>query len=577
MTETILDDTKPTPIQRFFRLLSLERREIGHIYLYSIFSGLINLSLPLGIQAILSLVLANQLSSSWLLLVGIVTLGTLLAGALQIMQISITEMIQQRIFVRSSFEFAYRLPKITMGALFKKYPPELVNRFFDTLTIQKGLPKILIDLSTSTLQIVFGLLLLSFYHPFFIAFGFILLLILFIIFRFTGPMGLRTSLEESDYKYQVVHWLEEVARTLSSFKLAGKTDLPLEKTDKLVSNYLDARKKHFRVLLFQFSNIVVFKTVVTAGLLILGSKLLIDRQLNVGQFVASEIIIILVINSVEKLILSMETIYDVLTAVEKIGKVTDLPLERMEGIDFKEIDHANGIDLKLHKVNFAFPGESMQSLHEVSFHIQAGQKVCIAGHAGSGKSVLLNVITGLYESSHGSISFNNISSKNINMTSLRSYIGDCLSQKNLFKAPLIENLTMGKKNILLENVMWSLDRLGLSEFVRSMPEGLDTVINPETPQLPYSIARKLILARAIAKRPQLLIMDDFFSIWEKDDKRMICEFLCCDELDTVVAVSNDLLFANMCDKVIIMENGTVKAEGRPDEILREAAYSSLFT
>jgi ABC-type bacteriocin/lantibiotic exporter with double-glycine peptidase domain len=576
MEEITIKDPHPTPFQRFLRLLSLERREISHIYLYAIFSGLINLSLPLGIQAILGLVLANELSSSWVLLVGIVTLGTILAGALQIMQISITEMIQQRIFVRSSFEFAYRLPKISMGALFKKYPPELVNRFFDTLTIQKGLPKILIDLSTASLQILFGLVLLSFYHPFFLAFGFILLVLLFAIFRFTGPMGLRTSLQESDYKYQVVHWLEEVARTLSSFKLAGKTNLALEKTDQLVTSYLGARKKHFRVLIFQFSNIVLFKTLVTAGLLILGSKLLIERELNVGQFVASEIVIILIINNVEKLILSMETIYDVLTAVEKIGKVTDLPLEREEGIDFKEIATGYGVNVKVQGLNFAFPGEKFKSLNDVNFRIKAGEKVCVAGHAGSGKTVLLNVISGLYENYDGSIAFNDIPLVNIGITSLRSNIGDCLSQKNLFKASVLDNVTMGSDHITLENVLWALDRLDLSDFVRSLPEGLETIVNPETPQLPFSITRKLVLARSIAKRPQLLIMDDFFSVWEKDDKRILCEFLTCNDLDTVISVSNDKMFANMCSKVIIMENGTVIDIGKPEQIVEDPKYSSLF-
>lgn len=576
MEEVKLGGVHPTPLQRFLRLLSMERREISHIYLYAIFNGLINLSLPLGIQAILSLVLANQLSSSWVLLVAIVTLGTILAGVLQIMQISITEMIQQRIFVRSSFEFAYRLPKMSMGALFKKYPPELVNRFFDTLTIQKGLPKILIDLSTASLQIIFGLVLLSFYHPFFLAFGFILVVILVLIFRFTGPMGLETSLKESKYKYEVVHWLEEVARTLSSFKLAGKTNLALEKTDALVTSYLGARKKHFRVLIFQFSNIVLFKTLVTAGLLILGSKLLIDRELNVGQFVASEIIIILVINSVEKLILSMETIYDVLTAVEKIGKVTDLPLERDKGIDFQEIATGYGVDVRVQNLEFSFPGERFKSLNDVSFHIKAGEKVCVAGHAGSGKTVMLNVISGLYQDYDGTIAFNDISLKNLGITSLRSYIGDCLSQKNLFKASVLENITMGSEDITLENVLWALDRLGMSDFVRSLPEGLETIINPETPQLPYSVSRKFVLARSIAKRPQLLIMDDFFSVWEKDDKRVICEFLTCNDLDTVISVSNDRMFASMCSKIMIMEHGTVKAVGKPEEILNNPEYSPLF-
>jgi ABC-type branched-subunit amino acid transport system ATPase component len=105
---------------------------------------------------------------------------------------------------------------------------------------------------------------------------------------------------------------------------------------------------------------------------------------------------------------------------------------------------------------------------------------------------------------------------------------------------------------------------------------LETIVNPDTPQLPFSITRKLVLARSIAKRPQLLIMDDFFSVWEKDDKRILCEFLTCNDLDTVISVSNDKMFANMCSKVIIMENGTVIDIGKPEQIVEDPKYSSLF-
>lgn len=564
------------PLKRFFRLLSLERREISHIYTYAIFSGLIYLSLPLGIQAIISLVLANQLSSSWVLLVGVVTLGTLVVGGLQLMQISITEMIQQQIFARSSLEIAYRVPRIKMEALTKYYPPELINRFFDTLTIQKGLPKILIDLSTATLQILFGLVLLSFYHAFFVLFGIILLAILFLIFRFTGPRGLATSLRESDHKYQVAYWLEEIARTLTSFKLAGETDLAVRKTDKLVTNYLTARKEHFKVLVFQFGNIVIFKTVVTAGLLLLGSILLIQRELNVGQFVASEIIIILVISSVEKLILSMETIYDVLTAVEKLGKITDMPLEKNDGLNFREVNTGQGIHIKLQELRFHFPSEHKISLNDISLEIAAGDKICVAGGSGSGKSTLLSILSGLYESYEGSIVYNDIPLNNLDKISLRSHIGDCLSQKNLFRGSIMENITMGKPDIQLQDVMWSLERVGLMRYMQSLPQGLDTELVPESPQMPQGISRKLILARCIAKRPQMLVMDDFFSIWEFEERQRLCEFLTCDEMKTVIAVSNEVSFASRCDKIIVMENGTAIAVGTYDEISQNPSFANLF-
>lgn len=564
------------PMARFFRLMSEERSTIGYIYLYAIFAGLINLSLPLGIQAILSLTLANEISSSWIILIVVVTGGTALAGIVQIMQISLTEILQQRVFVRSSLEFAHRIPRIKMEALHKYYPPELMNRFFDTLNIQKGLPKILIDFSTAILQIFFGLVLLSFYHPFFVIFGVGLLLLLVLIVRLTGPRGLKSSLEESEYKYQVVFWLEELARTLSTFKLAGETRLPVKKTDDLVCHYLDARKQHFRVLMFQYGNIVAFKTLITAVLLILGSILLIQREINVGQFVASEIVIILIISSVEKLVLSAETIYDVLTALEKLGKVTDLPLERHEGLDYAPMRFGGGISLKIKDLTFTYPGDPEPSLFHLSMEAQPGEKICIVGFNGSGKSLLLNIISGLYDSYTGVLAYNDIPAANYDPVALRSYIGDCLSQKILFRGTLRENLTMGKEHVSVEDILWAIDRVGLTSFVQSLPKGFDTMILPEGPRFPQTTVRKLILARCIAKRPHLLVMEDFLFSLDREERLRIADFLTSDEIPTFIAVSNDPILASRCDKVIVMQQGTIIETGTYEEIRQRPYARNIF-
>ena len=564
------------PVKRFLKLLSVDKKEIFYVYLYAAFNGIIYLSLPLGIQAIISQVLANQLSTSWVILIFVVTLGTMVFGALQVMQMAITEMLQQRIFARSAFEFAFRFPRMKMEALMNYFPPELVNRFFDTMNIQKALPKILIDFSTAALQILFGLILLSFYHPFFVFFGIGLLVLLLLIIWITGAKGLRTSLEESNYKYQVVYWLEEIARTLSTFKLAGDTDLALRKTDELVSSYLIARKQHFRVLVTQFANFVGFKTLITAGLLVLGSILLIRREINVGQFVASEIIILIVLSSVEKLMMSMETVYDVLTAVEKIGKVTDLPLERPSGINFNEITQPEGIKLSLQHVSFNIPGSPHVSIKDVSFQIEPGEKVCISGFTGAGKTILLNLISGLYDSYSGMISYNDFSIRDIDLLTVRSFIGDCLSQKILFRGTVLENLTMGRPEIDLRDVQWALERLNLNEFVQSLPNGLHTMLVPEGIQIPQGISRKLILARCLAKRPQLLVMEDFFSLWEPKDRSQICEFLTCGEMQTVVAISNDKMFASLCDRVIVLDQGKVMDMDSYYNITSKRYFAEIF-
>ncbi len=316
----------PTPLQRLTRLLTTERRDIGYVYLYALVTGIISLSLPLGIQAVFNLVSGGLLFSSVYLLIGLVIVGVLATGLLLVGQMTLVEILQQRIFAKAAFEFTYRLPRIQPDAFSGYYPPELMNRFFDVLTIQKGMPKLLIDITSAVVQIVFGLLLLSAYNPIFIGFGLFTVLLMVGICRIYGPSGVRTSLQESKYKYKVVAQLEDVARELPLHRLRADSLETIDKMDDLVANYVYSRNNHFKVLKRFFYSGVAFKTIVTGGLLILGTTLLVGRQMSLGQFVASELVIVLITSSVDKLISGIDTVFDMLTAVEKIGYVTDLPL-----------------------------------------------------------------------------------------------------------------------------------------------------------------------------------------------------------------------------------------------------------
>ncbi|MBN8825289.1 MULTISPECIES: ABC transporter transmembrane domain-containing protein [unclassified Spirosoma] len=321
-------DIPPSPWQRLMRLLVNEKKDIGYIYLYALVTGIISLSLPLGIQAVFNLVSGGLVFSSVYVLIGVVIFGVLAAGLLLVGQMALVEVLQQRIFAKAAFEFTYRLPRIEPEALEGYYPPELMNRFFDVLTIQKGLPKLLIDLTAATVQIIFGLILLSAYHPIFVGFGLFTVFMIWLLSRLYGPSGVRTSLNESKYKYKVVAWLEEIASNLSTFRNQPKaTDHePMDKMDELVANYVKYRNEHFKVLRQFFYGGVAFKTIVTGGLLILGTTLVVGREMSLGQFVAAELVIVLITGSVDKLISGIDTVFDLVTAVEKIGTVTDMPL-----------------------------------------------------------------------------------------------------------------------------------------------------------------------------------------------------------------------------------------------------------
>ncbi|MFT5943433.1 MAG: ABC-type bacteriocin/lantibiotic exporter with double-glycine peptidase domain, partial [Sediminicola sp.] len=442
-----------TSWQRLMGLLKLDKRDILQTFYYAIFAGLVNLSLPLGIQAIINLIQGAQISTSWIILVILVTGGVAFAGVLQLMQIRIIENVQQKIFTRASFEFSYRFPKIKMSELRDYYPPELANRFFDTLNIQKGLAKILIDFPASILQILFGLILLSFYHPFFILYGLLLLVLIYVVFKFTAQKGMDTSLEESKYKYKVAHWIQEVARSLVSFKLSGMTSHALTKNDELVEDYLVARENHFRILVIQFIQMIGFKVLVTGGLLLIGGLLVLNQEMNIGQFVAAEIIILLVINSVEKLIRGLETIYDLLTSIEKLGQVVDKELDPQDGET--PLTAEMELTLELDNVSFSVEGSNRNIIDEVSLKILPKTKTLIVGPNSSGKSTLLRLISGLLTPTEGTIFVNDVSLNNILPNHYRSFLGQSLTEESPFEGTILNNITFGDESIQQKDLTWA--------------------------------------------------------------------------------------------------------------------------
>lgn len=554
------NDGKMSPVKRLFQLLSADKKDIFFVYVYAALIGLVSLSLPLGIQAAVELISGGVVFSSVYLLIGLIIIGTLGTGIMQVLQITIVEYLQRRVFTKAAFEFAFRVPRIKMEAVLNLHMPELMNRFFDVLTLQKGLPKILIDLSTGAIQIIFGLLLLSFYHPFFVVFGLGLVGLLFLIFYLTGPRGLRSSINESKYKYKVVHWLEEMARTLYSFKLAGNTILPLRKTDYLVNNYLENRGYHFKVLISQYSFILLFKAIITGGLLILGTILVMDREITLGQFVASEVIIILVLASVEKIIMYMDVVYDMLTAVDKISQVTDLPLESSGGIDIPESQLKDGYHVVMEEVSYTYPQAPTPSLKNINLEIPKRKSLCISGGSGAGKTTLTNIIAGIHQNFTGVMTYNDYSLRDLDTTYIRDRIGKNVSTEDLFEGTILENILVGKPTSDISNALTAIKEVGLTNEINRMPNGLNTKVLGGGKGFSSSFVNRLILARCLSKRPAMLILNDFFNGFTKGERLQLIEMLASkDKPWTLVVVSNDPLVMAACDQVLFLEKGEVKA------------------
>ena len=552
-----------TPLKRFYNLLELDKKDVYQIFFYAIFAGLISLSLPLGIQAIINFIQSGRVSASWIVLIILVVFGVALVGILSLMQLRITENLQQKIFVRSSFEFAARLPKIKSEQLYNTYPPELANRFFDTMTIQKGTSKLLIDFSAALLQIVFGILLLSLYHPYFILFGILLFILLYFIFKFSYQSGLETSLKESKFKYKVASWLQEVARNNFSFRNELNYDFALKKNNQIVSDYLNYREKHFDVIKRQFSQLIDFKIIITASLLSIGGFLVLSQEMNIGQFVAAEIIILLVINSVEKIIIGLETFYDVLTSIEKIGQVTDLELEE-DTITKNDTCYRN-IVLETENIKFRFPDSKKEVLNAISLKIEQGEKIVLDGENGSGKTTLIRLLSGLLQPTSGSFYINDDTFRKINLKQYRSQIGSIIHSETPFEGTILENITFKDTTIPFEDIKWAIDGVQLSSFIKSLPKGLDTRIFPEGKQLSSSNAQKILLARSIIHRPKILFYEDPTDSMDEKVANEIIDFITSDANKwTIVVSSKNPYWKTKCSRKITMQNGFIQLDSKTD-------------
>ncbi len=317
-----------TPLQRLLRLLHPERRTINYIFLYAIVIGAFSLTIPVGITAIFNLLNNGAMYSSTYILIAFVIVGVVIAGLLLIGQMSLVEYLEQKIFLKSAVEFAYRLPRIKRSELEGENLVELVNRFFDVIIIQKGIIKLLIDIVAAIVTIFFSVVLLSFYHPVFLSFGLVVIIAIAVILLIYYKRGLNTSIEESQHKYETVAYLESVASEIDTYRgNPAKMQEVISHTDYISSKYLTSRNDHFKVLKRFFASSVLIRTLLFGAMLLLGSYFVVERQMTFGQFVAAEVVIVQIGYAIEKLFTNLNTIFDMLTGSVKLGAVTDLALE----------------------------------------------------------------------------------------------------------------------------------------------------------------------------------------------------------------------------------------------------------
>lgn len=513
---------KINPLQLAWTSLSVDRKDLSSLYLFASIAALVQLSLPLGFQAIINFLTFNTYATSVYILILAVCIGVLISGWMQIKQLQITETVQQKIFVRNAEKFTTHIPKIELKSSDGSYLPELANRFFETLNLQKGVVKVLLEVPVATVQIILGIILLALYHPVFLAIAILLIFIVYFIIRLSSEKGLQTSLQECDFKYSVAGWLQEISRNLNTFKNYNNISFHIEKSDHNTSEYLTYRTKHFQILQTQYWSMIIFKFLLIALFLIIGSVLLKNQQINIGQFVASEIVVFILIGSIEKLILSIDVFFDVITAAQKMNLILDKPEEKTGTL---ELSTQNALKVEFKNISFSYRDEELL-LKNFSLLVSKGEKyLLVSKNSGSGISTIIKLLSGSHKPIAGEIFINDWPLQHYEMNSYRSKISYMIGTPELFDGSLEENIFVGRKHIGIQRLTTLLEELGLEDFIKSFPQGLESKIFTKGIKLPSHLIRKIILLRCLLEPGQLLLLDNpFRDLSDKTIHKLIQHF-----------------------------------------------------
>jgi len=557
----------PSPFHRFVALLQPEAPEIRVILVLSIISGILYLATPLTADAVVNNFAFGGEQPVYVqaLIVLAVFLMFLLGmlGVLRAGQEYAMELIQRRIFVRLTADLAFRLPRVPLEILETHQGPELVNGFFDVVTIQKSASGLLLDGINVLFSTLIGLVVLGFYHPLLLSFALVLLVLLVIIVFIPGRRAVRTSIDESYAKHAVVGWLEQIAMFPLLFRVSGAAEMACSRADQLALNYLAARKSHFRILLGQVIALLGLQAIASAALLSIGGWLVLRAELTLGQLVASELIVASIVAAISKLGKHLESWYDALASVEKLGYLVDLPIERENGE--KPVVSEKGIRVQVRGVSYT-PAGGLPVLENQDLEIPPGSTLGIVSPCGQGGSALLDLLAGLREPSSGQVLLNGIDLRLWQLGELRRQVFLVRGQE-IVQGSLLENIRLGRPDIGIDVVNGALECVGLQAVVQRMPDGLETLLSSGGHPLTSSQRSRLILARAIIRKPRLLLVDETLDGLEIETlEKLEAALFEAREPSTLVLVTRDPDLIRRCDRSVHLGDCHLSRPGHGSEL-----------
>ncbi|MBP8117403.1 MAG: ABC transporter ATP-binding protein [Nitrospira sp.] len=542
-----------TILARLNLLIGLERRILTIVVSYAVVIGLFALIVPLTVQELVN-TFAFAIQPIMIVTLVATMFGALLAmGAFRVLQARAVEILVQRLYTRLAVAFTEALPRFRENV----FLPQHTNTFIEAELLPRALVAMLVDVINVSVSGAIGMAILIMYHPYFLGYNTLLITGFAFLLTFFGRGGLRITQRVSRLHYQTFHWLQDIGINRLHFKSTDSLPLLLKKTDALVKAYVMARKTRSDILSgAQYKSTVVFQAVAHSGMIGLGGWLLSVGDITLGQFVAAEVIVGTLLLNLDTVARRMYAAIYVATSLHELSELFGLPKEDVSGpvAAWLPDPSLQGVRLTCKDVSFAAPDGPLL-FERFNLEVMPGEKISVLSGTSRSKTSLALVLAGLYHPTGGVIRYNDIDLRDVSLNYVNRCRGLMLdSHPTLFDGSLEENITLQRPSIQFEDLSWALRFVELEEEIDAMPQGLETLVHGNGANLTRSQVLRVLLARMIVTRPELLIFNGSLHNIEPALRLTLLRRLCSKEEPwSVVFVSNDPEVSQLVERRVVLD------------------------
>lgn len=511
-------------------ILAPDRAFFWQAVVFSVAISLLTLAVPLSVQILIGSV-ANIALLRPIVVLSVVLFALLaLYGLLVAAQAHLMDVFERRLFARVTEELVLRSIHARYAEVESLNREELANRFFEIVTIQRNLPTLVINGSAMVLQAVVGFAVVSAYHPAFLVFNAGVLLLMYGVWKVWAGPAIRSKLASSYAKFQVAHWLEELARANAFFKARRAIDYAVARSEHLIADYVRAHRRHFRFKFAQQVGFLALYAAASAALLGLGGWLVISNALTLGQLVAAELILSAVFLSMARVSGLLEEFYELCAALYKLGDYFEFPLEQPVA---RTPLPAAPAGLGLRGAVTAHRSREFR----FDFALAPGTKALVVVDSFSLQKGLLDLLLRHTEPARGTVLLGDANLADLDVHALRDAIV-VVDNTGVLQCSLEENLALGDPAITRAAMRDMLEVVGLTPVLAALPEGLETPLGAYGYPLSRSETLRLKIAAALLGRPRVLVLTQVFDTLAHHHRRMILDHLLREPDVTLINFSN---------------------------------------